>query len=640
MPLSAANFTQNGQNTHQDHLQFFNLLTGVMTDQPVTIANYMTVGTSPNLLSIGAIQASRPGIAAAGSSLSLVSNGNEHWRIDATGNLLASSDNAYNIGAAATTRPQNIYAGTGVTAPTLTATIQVTTPQINIGASHQLAWMTSGNFDIFYMQNLVGSATGPTQGLVEIAATEAVGLYFNYSRPSATYIDSTKPWGRLFVADGSMYWQTATAGVASLSSRFTVDVNGSGTFAGQLTVQGVANFSSNVGIGGNLGINSAGGTINFGNGSYIQQYTNGSDVRLSINAITVTPGHTSTADLAVNGPTALNGNVTISGSNTLTVSTIYMNNGTIQYCQTLYGYQNAISITSGTGNLWTIAGPVSMNSTLTVSGGFAGNAGGSFNNLDLQYVRTLYGMNNSCYLTNDGTTWTCSGLFNTGSSVTVNGNLTVGASGGITVTGYNLILNSNAVAGQNGIVTAQGGGLYLRSGSGNVFFDSGSVYITAGNLSANSITTPNWAAIPTVYWNTGAGGPFIQGAGNAIRYTTPGANVNSFENGAGGFSPLQGAAFNVVSARRYKDNIVPLDGCLARVLDPRVTPVSFMLKSEPDEVQIGFIAEDMVQVVPEVVGLHYETGDINSINYGALVSVLWGAVRALNDRIEVLEHAA
>ena len=39
MPLSATNFIQNGPNLHQDHLQFFNLLTGVMTDQPVTISN-------------------------------------------------------------------------------------------------------------------------------------------------------------------------------------------------------------------------------------------------------------------------------------------------------------------------------------------------------------------------------------------------------------------------------------------------------------------------------------------------------------------------------------------------------------------------------------------------------------------------
>jgi len=51
---------------------------------------------------------------------------------------------------------------------------------------------------------------------------------------------------------------------------------------------------------------------------------------------------------------------------------------------------------------------------------------------------------------------------------------------------------------------------------------------------------------------------------------------------------------------------------------------------------LGFGAEDMDQVIPEVV-YHDLEGQAGGINYGALVAVLWDAVRTLNARIETLE---
>ena len=46
----------------------------------------------------------------------------------------------------------------------------------------------------------------------------------------------------------------------------------------------------------------------------------------------------------------------------------------------------------------------------------------------------------------------------------------------------------------------------------------------------------------------------------------------------------------------------------------------------------------MADVVPEVVSLD-EDGEPSGINYGALVPVLWGAVRELSARLEALEAA-
>ena len=44
MPLTAVNFVNKGPVLHNDLLQFFNLFTGVMVDQPVTFKNTVSVG--------------------------------------------------------------------------------------------------------------------------------------------------------------------------------------------------------------------------------------------------------------------------------------------------------------------------------------------------------------------------------------------------------------------------------------------------------------------------------------------------------------------------------------------------------------------------------------------------------------------
>jgi hypothetical protein len=48
----------------------------------------------------------------------------------------------------------------------------------------------------------------------------------------------------------------------------------------------------------------------------------------------------------------------------------------------------------------------------------------------------------------------------------------------------------------------------------------------------------------------------------------------------------------------------------------------------------------MQYVVPEAVTFDTSTGEASGINYGVLTAVLWGAVRQLNARVQVLEAAA
>lgn len=105
--------------------------------------------------------------------------------------------------------------------------------------------------------------------------------------------------------------------------------------------------------------------------------------------------------------------------------------------------------------------------------------------------------------------------------------------------------------------------------------------------------------------------------------------------------PINASAFTVNSTVKSKRNLVALDqsSALEHVLDARVRPLSFNRNDEADIRRLGFAAEDMRTVIPEAVSLDRQ-GDPEGIDYGSLVPVLWGAVRALSARIDTLEGRA
>lgn len=123
------------------------------------------------------------------------------------------------------------------------------------------------------------------------------------------------------------------------------------------------------------------------------------------------------------------------------------------------------------------------------------------------------------------------------------------------------------------------------------------------------------------------------------------------------------------SSEKFKtvtETLTP-EACLSLVLDPKVNPVRFTKNARyitdgiPDnvslaslkakgsdigpsymqqpETEIGFTAEAMDQVVPEVVARVRESGEPWGINYQNLVAVLWGATRSLDARVKQLEAA-
>jgi hypothetical protein len=88
------------------------------------------------------------------------------------------------------------------------------------------------------------------------------------------------------------------------------------------------------------------------------------------------------------------------------------------------------------------------------------------------------------------------------------------------------------------------------------------------------------------------------------------------------------------SSARYKDNIEDSSYGLAEVLAMR--PVTFTYKSEPTRHDVGFIAEEMVNIVPEVVAKDID-GNPDAISYDRLTSVLCKAIQELEARVAALE---
>jgi hypothetical protein len=103
------------------------------------------------------------------------------------------------------------------------------------------------------------------------------------------------------------------------------------------------------------------------------------------------------------------------------------------------------------------------------------------------------------------------------------------------------------------------------------------------------------------------------------------------------YNPSQGSleafAFNAVSDAREKENVVQIPYGLDTVL--AMNPVAFNY-IDTGVASIGLIAQEVVGLVPEVVG-----GDEDrlSVNYPALVAVLIKAIQQLEARVSELEGA-
>jgi hypothetical protein len=115
---------------------------------------------------------------------------------------------------------------------------------------------------------------------------------------------------------------------------------------------------------------------------------------------------------------------------------------------------------------------------------------------------------------------------------------------------------------------------------------------------------------------------FAESSDNVLKFFDP--------TSMGYFYVTSGGAYNS-SDRRLKKDIVPLGSVLDRAL--KLEPVSYRFKTAPDSSPkaIGFIAQDVEPLFPEVVS---ESAGMKGLAYGQMVTVAIGAVQELNQKVD------
>ena len=123
---------------------------------------------------------------------------------------------------------------------------------------------------------------------------------------------------------------------------------------------------------------------------------------------------------------------------------------------------------------------------------------------------------------------------------------------------------------------------------------------------------------------------FLTGTGNVGIGTT--GPANTLEVVAGGTTLAD--AWTVRSSRRFKTNVQPLEGALEKV--EKLQGVSYDRKSDGRH-EIGVIAEDVDQVLPEVVSRDPRTKEVQGVDYARLAALLIEAVKSQQAEIQQLK---
>jgi hypothetical protein len=123
---------------------------------------------------------------------------------------------------------------------------------------------------------------------------------------------------------------------------------------------------------------------------------------------------------------------------------------------------------------------------------------------------------------------------------------------------------------------------------------------------------------------------FLPGTGNVgIGTTSP---ANTLEVVAGGTTLAD--AWTARSSRRFKTNIQPLEGALEKI--EQLQGVSYERKTDGKH-EIGVIAEDVDQIVPEIVSRDPKTKEVQGVDYARLAALLIEAVKSQQAEIQQLK---
>jgi hypothetical protein len=148
---------------------------------------------------------------------------------------------------------------------------------------------------------------------------------------------------------------------------------------------------------------------------------------------------------------------------------------------------------------------------------------------------------------------------------------------------------------------------------------------------------------------TGAGiyiGDGVVGA--RWKITHGGYHMNLYQNNGSGTSyGYRGAfanstgAYSSVSDKRLKKLIEPIQYGLNDVL--KFKPVSYFMENQNEDIDkrnLGFIAQDLEDIIPEIVNVPSTSNAVYSLQYSSIIPILIKAVQELNDKIVSLNNTS
>ena len=174
----------------------------------------------------------------------------------------------------------------------------------------------------------------------------------------------------------------------------------------------------------------------------------------------------------------------------------------------------------------------------------------------------------------------------------------------------------------------------LNSGTLSWEGSAGQLFSITNNLTTGSIFSVNdVSGIPSIDVNADGTiqlGPY--GGNIGVGTTTPTAKLHVVGDGLVS-GTLSATVFTSLSDRTQKEDIRPIENAIGIV--NQLTGVRYNWKNNTNKPSIGLIAQDVEEVIPEVV---VEMADgLKSVSYGNIVAVLIEAIKEQQVRIEELE---
>jgi hypothetical protein len=198
-----------------------------------------------------------------------------------------------------------------------------------------------------------------------------------------------------------------------------------------------------------------------------------------------------------------------------------------------------------------------------------------------------------------------------------------------------------SVTGGTGALGAAGSGIQLTAGAGGPGFyggveggNGGSITLTAGQPGYCVCGSGDGGSITLQPGDGGHGGIpgniilALQGGNFGVGNNSPAATLDVV---AGGTTLAD--AWTTRSSRRFKTNIQPLEGALEKV--EQLQGVSYDRKADGKH-EIGVVAEDVDQVVPEVVSRDPKSQEVQGVDYSRLAALLIEAVKTQQAEIQQL----